>query len=244
VGPPDPALRQTAAALAMAAAGQRERQADGSRIRAMMQKTLSAYAVAAALTLPIDAQPLRWERQQVHDEFLLTTGRAGRIELGTSVDEVYQMFGRDNVSLVAEFREGMFSPVLRIKLPGTNTIPAISTDIREWPCGEFSVWGITVHDARFRTMDGLGVGATARDLRRRHPFQITDEEGAHAAVVTDLKMTFSLTRQGPVDQQRIASVWIWPDPEAVRRKRCPGRAAEVVSALDGRGWIAPDALRF
>jgi hypothetical protein len=177
----------------------------------------------AVLAVSVGAFPVRSAQQPPSGEFLLTTGRAGRIELGTSVDEIYQFFGRDNVTLVAEFKEGLFSPVLEIKLPGTTTVPAISSDIREWPCGEFSVWGIDVRDARFRTSDGFGVGSTAGDLRKAHPFEITEEEGAHAAVVDGLKMTFALTREGPVDQQHVTAVWIWPDPVAVRKKRCPGQ---------------------
>jgi hypothetical protein len=188
-----------------------------------MWKTILGCFVALALAVPASELPTPSLPTQIRDEWLLTTGRAGRIELGTPVDDVYQMFGMGNVSLVAEFREGMFSPTLTVTLPDTTTKPALTLDIREWPCAEFSVWGISVQDGRFRTKDGFGVGSRAGDLRRAHPFQITDEEGMHAAVVNDLKMTFSLTRQGPVDDQRVTSVWIWPDPEAVRKKRCPGR---------------------
>jgi hypothetical protein len=163
-------------------------------------------------------------QQSPSSEYLLATGRAGRIEVGTSVDEVYRIFGRANVNLVAEFKEGMFSPALKIKLRGSTATAALSVDIREWPCGEFSVQGIDIRDARFRTKDGFGVGSLAGDLRRAHPFQMSEgEEGSHAAVIEALQMSFSLTRQGPVDQQRVTSVWIWSDPEAVRKKRCPGR---------------------
>jgi hypothetical protein len=190
----------------------------------MIRKTISASAIAVALVLPIEALPDPYALQGARDGFLLAPGRAGWIELGTSVDELYQSFGRDNVSLVAEFREGLFSPVLKIQWAGSRTNPAISVDIREWPCGEFSVWGIDVRDDRFRTGDGFGVGSTAGELRRAHPFRITEEEGSHAALVDDLKMTFSLTRQGPIEQQRVTSVWIQPDPVAVRKKRCPGRS--------------------
>jgi hypothetical protein len=188
-----------------------------------MWQTVLAGIVAAGLALSSLEPPVPSSVPQTTDQFLLATGRAGRIELGTPVDDVYQMFGMANVSLAAEFREGMFSPTLTVTLPNTTTKPALTLDIREWPCAEFSVWGISVQDGRFRTKDGFGVGSRAGDLRRAHPFQITDEEGMHAAVVNDLKMTFSLTRQGPVDDQRVTSVWIWPDPEAVRKKRCPGR---------------------
>ena len=140
-----------------------------------------------------------------------------------SVDDVYGFFAKDNVRLVDLFNEGFFSPALEITLAGATVTPAVVTAIREWPCGEFSVWGIDVRDSRFRTKDGFGVGSTAGDLRRAYPFEISEEEGAHAAVVKALQMSFSLTREGPVDQQRVTAVWIWPDPNAVRKKRCPGR---------------------
>jgi hypothetical protein len=161
--------------------------------------------------------------RQLADDFVLAPGRAGRIELGTSVDEMYQFFGRDNLRLVDLFKEGMFSPALELTLTGAAAVPAVVTDIREWPCGEFSVWGIYVRDSRFRTTDGFGVGSTAGDLRRTYSFDVSEEEGAHAAIVKVLQMSFSLTRQGPIDEQRVTSVWIWPNPERVRKKRCPGR---------------------
>ena len=160
--------------------------------------------------------------QETAADLLLAPGRAGRVELGTSVDEVYLLFGRENVRLVDLFKEGLFSPALQIKLDLSATAPGMITDIREWPCGEFSVWGIDVRDAHYRTKDGFGVGSTAGDLKRLYSFKISEDEGAHAAVVDALKMSFSLSREGPVDQQRVTSVWIWPDPEAVRKKRCAG----------------------
>ncbi len=77
-------------------------------------------------------------RETPSPEYLLTTGRAGKVELGTTVDEMYKLFGRENVRLVDLFKEGLFSPALQVKLAGT-TVPGMVTDIREWPCGEFSV---------------------------------------------------------------------------------------------------------
>jgi hypothetical protein len=179
--------------------------------------------MGAALFAIVDAQAPRAIAQPPTNDYVLATGRAGRIELGMSVDDVYRFFGKDNVHLVDLFKEGLFSPALEITLAGAAVTPAVVTDISEWPCGEFSVLGIDVRDSRFRTKDGFGVGSTAGDLRRSYPFQISEEEGAHAAVVKALQMSFSLTREGPVDQQRVTAVWIWPDPNAVRKKRCPGR---------------------
>ena len=183
----------------------------------------TASGVAALFTLAAAAGAAQSAQQTSPSaDYLLMTGRAGRIELGMSVDEVYQLFGRDNVSLVAEFREGMFSPVLKVRISGATAIPAISIDIREWPCGEFSVWGIVVFEPRFRTQDGFGVGSTAGELRRSYLFQMNEAEGGHSAMVKALQMSFGLTRQGPIDQQRVTAVGIWPDPDAVKKKRCPG----------------------
>jgi len=181
-------------------------------------------AVMGAVCAVADAQPPRAIAKPPASDYVLAAGRAGGIELGTSVDDLYRLFGKDSVHLVDLFKEGMFSPALEITLDGATMTPAIVTDIREWPCGEFSVWGISVRDSRFRTSDGFGVGSTAGELRRSYPFEISEAEGAHAAVVKALQMSFSLTREGPVDQQRVTAVWIWPDPNAVRAKRCPERA--------------------
>ncbi len=187
-----------------------------------------ACAVAMTCVLGIaDRHPIpeRGPSQALtSDEFLLEPGRAGRMELGMSVDQVYERFGRENNTLVDLFKEGLFSPALQIRLAGPGTAISMVTDIGEWPCGEFSVRGIDVLDGRFRTKDGFGVGSTAGELKRSYPFKISEEEGAHAAIVDALKMSFALSHEGPVDDQRVVGVWIWPDPVAVRRKRCPGRA--------------------
>jgi hypothetical protein len=179
------------------------------------------------LTLGLGVAAIRGpaQTQQTTADRVLATGRAGRVEIGTSVDEVYGLFGRENVRLVDLFKEGLFSPALQIKLEASAIAPGMVADIREWPCGEFSVWGIDVRDARYRTKDGFGVGSTAGELKRSYSFKISEEEGAHAAIVGALKMSFFLSREGPVDLQRVTSVWIWPDPEAVRKKRCPGRVS-------------------
>ena len=154
-------------------------------------------------------------------DFLLEVGRAGPIELGTEVEQLFEFYGRENVRLVDLFKEGYFSPALEVRLPGALVVPGAVIAIREGPCAGYSVWDIEVRDPRFRTKDGFGVGSTAGDLRRSYSFQITEEEGAHAAVVDALKMSFFLTREGPVDQQRVTAVGIWADPDAVRQKRCP-----------------------
>ena len=154
--------------------------------------------------------------------FLLSAGKAGPLELGQSVDEVYRLVGRERVRLVDLFKEGLFSPALDINLPGSQVSPALVADIREWPCGEFSVWGIDVRDPRFRTRDGFGVGSMVGELRQKYQVQLSHEEG-ESAVVAALQMTFGVNGDAGNDLTRATAVWIWPDPEGVRKRRCPGR---------------------
>lgn len=80
--------------------------------------------------------------------FLLERGRAGQFEVGMSADEVYRAAGEARVRLVATFPEGMFQPVLQIEVPGLATKPALTAPIREWPCGDFAVWGLTSRSSR------------------------------------------------------------------------------------------------
>jgi len=140
------------------------------------------------------------------EDLLLRGNRAGSIELGATVDEIYSIVGRDQVRLVDEFLEGMFSPALAIDLPGATVFPAIVVRIREFPCAQFSVWGISVRDPRFRTPEGLGVGSTIAELREAGQF---------------------------VDDTRTTAVWIWPDPVRIREERCPGRRGGVENPDSG-----------
>ena len=161
-------------------------------------------------------------RPRVVSEFVLQPAKAGPVELGQTVDQLYARFGRDNIRLVDLFLEGMFSPALQIQVPGSETQPAIIARIREWPCAEFSVWGITVRDRRFRTSDGFGVGSTLGDLRKTYKAEVGWGEGTRIAHVAALGMTFMLDDSaGAPDVWSVRAVWIIPQPVQVRQSRCP-----------------------
>jgi hypothetical protein len=154
------------------------------------------------------------------NEFLVTEGKAGQIEVGMSVDAVIQAFGRDHVRLVDLNKEGMFTPAIEISVPGSGVAAPLVADITEGPCGGFSLRGITVRDPRFRTADGIGVGSTLAELQRRRSVRVSREEGWWA-IVSDAKISFGLEAAVGSDGARVTSIWLWLDARTVREQRCP-----------------------
>lgn len=154
--------------------------------------------------------------------FLLESGKAGPFEVGATVEEIYNLVGRDHVRLVNLFNEGIFTPALAIQAPGSNTEPTIVAHIREWPCAQFSVWGIEVQDRRFGTREGLGIGSTLGELRRHYKVKMMRGEGDEIAFAPTMNLSFALDAvDAPTDLSKVKSVWVPPQPQEVRNRRCP-----------------------
>ncbi len=157
--------------------------------------------------------------------FALERGRAGQFELGKVVDDLYHELGQERLRVVASFRGAEFQPELQIQLPGFSGGPALTAWIREWPCGRFALYAISVHDPRFRTDSGLGVGSTLGELRRLYPaVKVTGIETDDAPHVTisqlGLSFEFGIAPAFP-DSARVTSVLVTPRPNEVRARLCP-----------------------
>lgn len=99
-------------------------------------------------------------------EFVLATGYAGAIGVGTSVDHLYQQFGKQSVSPGEEFFAGRIYPVLRA-YDGQEKAPALTVYFAlNKQTEDKIITAIRVFDDRYKTSHGIGVGATLGQLRQ------------------------------------------------------------------------------
>ena len=153
------------------------------------------------------------------DDWLVTSTRAGKIVLGMTVDDLYKAYGKDYVRLVDLYREGMFDPAVQVfEDPTTNTpiAEALITQI----CGQFRLTNIRVLGPKFRTRDGLGVGSTVKEVRKRFPDATESREEGPKLLSKRAQMTFATDGQF-TDSSRIVSMWSWNDtiPDSITRCR-------------------------
>jgi hypothetical protein len=143
------------------------------------------------------------------NSFVLDRGRAGQFELGMTVDEVYKVAGRENVRAATSHRGAESRPALEIRIPGSRAAAALTLSL-DRICLPLAAWGIEVHDPRFRTSNGLGVGSTLRELRRVYRsvnvVGIDTDDGAHVAI-SNLGVWFELNPARTfTDSSRVATV--------------------------------------
>lgn len=151
----------------------------------------------------VRAQTIDWQ---------VTTGRAGKIAIGMTVDSLYTVFGRENTRLVDLALEGQFTPALQVFVPSQPGKPIAVAEIRE-VCG-FRVWRITATSPLLRTVDGLGAGSTVGEIRKKHPTASLNREEGSSLILSQMHMAFVPADGTFADSSRIESVFLsgpWPD---------------------------------
>ena len=149
---------------------------------------LRLLSVLLALTL-WNIGTLSAQRATDANAWLLTPTQAGELKLGATADEVYRTFSREKTKLVDLQREGMFTPALAIHLPPGSYGQSLVALIESTRCGD-RVSRALIHDRRFRTREGIGVGSTVAEVRRAYNVNISNEEGQHL-ISRDPQMLFN-----------------------------------------------------
>jgi len=168
---------------------------------------------------------LQAQAPAVDPAFRLTPGRAGSFEVGASIDRVYEIIPREKTQIVDLFFEGFFTPAVVINVDGSPVDRALVARIREAPCNEFTIEGITVNDPRYRTPEGIGVGSPLADVRRHYAVDRSFGEFGPVAVASRLSMTFVLSEDS--EAATVRSIWMYLPPEALKQRCRPasGQAA-------------------
>lgn len=185
-------------------------------VRALVLATVVSGAVPLTAQLAAPAKP--------DSSFLVELGRAGAFEVGMTVDEAQAIVGVQNTKLVAEYGEGMFGAQLQIMLGGLAGHPGITAPISDFPCGVPALNGLLIHDPRFKTRRGIGVGSTLADIRKYQPSARISNFGADGGPgVFDAEpgtSFFFANATASRDSARVTSLWVHSAPNA-RGRRCP-----------------------
>ena len=132
------------------------------------------------------------------DEFLLTKQRVGAVVIGMTIDDLHAIHKPSSTRLVAQYPEGMFTPMLEVYLEGATNKSIASLLIGIDKNKDWIVGNIKVNDARFRTDKGVGVGSTLGAIRKAYAVKwIGFGEGSLYANVEEINMSFELDITNP-----------------------------------------------
>jgi hypothetical protein len=169
----------------------------------------------AVACLPLFSRPALAQAS----EWLLSSSRAGKITLGMTVDDLYNAYGRENLKLVDLFGEGMFTPALQVYIPSEPGAP-IAVAIINQVCGYFRVSGFMALSPLFKTAEGVGVGSTVPEVRKRYPTASMNREHRPSLIVQKIQMSFATTDGTFSDSTRVSIAWTAaPLPDSIRQCR-------------------------
>ena len=100
---------------------------------------------------------------------------------------IYQAWPRNLTRKVTTYPEGIETPAVQIILGRNRELPSLVVILN----GQ-TVYGIEVHDPRFKTAQGIGVGSSIGDLRKtKLHFEFNREEG-DGLICDELGMKFAV----------------------------------------------------
>src|SRR5437868_1702676 len=112
---------------------------------------------------------------QQHTNFTLRRGYVGDLRIGMTVDEVLAMFGPLRMKKIDLYTENPYpEPAFEIRLRGLNATQAslvvlVTSPLdANVPLAQKKVSGVVVHDSRFRTDEGFGIGSTLGEIRAKY----------------------------------------------------------------------------
>lgn len=113
---------------------------------------------------------------------VITKSKVGDLEIGMTANDIYDIYGFDNVVLFDQFLEATFSPALSIKDEGI---------VAELDCGD--IFRIKVYSGLYKTEKGIHVGSSVAHLKNAYPeTSILYGEGIIVVNVKAIKMSFVL----------------------------------------------------
>lgn len=158
---------------------------NGNEAKPQVAKTVSASTQAVANRMSVAAT-------QPPGGYTLATGYAGEIGVGKSTDNLYKQFGTQAVTQGEEFLAGCTYPVLRAYDKDAG-LPSLTVFFAQSKQGQDKIiTAIRVFDDRYKTANGIGVGATLGELRRAGNISSIQYTDSLYAIARDNKMRYEL----------------------------------------------------
>jgi hypothetical protein len=123
----------------------------------------------------------------VPENLLLGPHQAGKLKIGMAESAIHQAWPRALTRKVVIYPEGIETPAVQIFIGKDRKTPSLVVILNSE-----TIYGIEVHDPRFKTAQGIGVGSSIGDLRKTNlHFKFNREEG-DGLVCDELGMKFAV----------------------------------------------------